>query len=197
MQLSDEGLSGRFRAAVAYALEVHGEQARKLGSRPYVEHLFEVSALVLEDGGDEDEAIAALLHDALEDQPDKTSPEEIEKRFGERVLSIVRACSDTPPDYRGGEKPDWRVRKQAYLAHLRREGSRVALADKLHNARSLLAELHARGDSVWSEFNAGKEQQLWFYRAVVAAFRENGIGGPMLEDLDRTVTELERLAGGE
>jgi (p)ppGpp synthase/HD superfamily hydrolase len=196
MQLPDEGLTERFREAVAYSFELHGEQSRKLGGGPYVEHLLEVCALVLEDGGDEDEAIAALLHDALEDQPEKTSPREIEQRFGERVLAIVQACSDTQPGYRGGEKPAWRVRKESYLVHLRCEGSRVALADKLHNARSMLAELRARGDVAWSEFNAGREEQLWFYRCVVEAFRENGTGGPMLDELDRTVTELEALGGG-
>jgi (p)ppGpp synthase/HD superfamily hydrolase len=175
-------------------LELHGSQTRKLRPIPYVAHLFSVSSLVLEDGGDEDEAIAALLHDALEDQADKTSPEEIQRRFGERVLAIVQACTDTPPDYRGGSKPSWELRKEAYLAHLRHASNRVALADKLHNARELLSDYRSQGDLIWDSFNAGKEKQLWFWRSLVEAFRAGGSSGRMLDELERVVTELEALS---
>jgi (p)ppGpp synthase/HD superfamily hydrolase len=186
-------LTRRFTEAVVYCLELHGSQTRKLRQTPYIAHLFSVSALVLEDGGDEDEAIAALLHDALEDQPDKTSPEEIRRRFGERVLGIVQDCTDTPREYRGGSKPSWELRKQAYLAHLRRGSSRVALADKLHNARELLSDYRSQGDLIWDAFNAGKEQQLWFWRSLVEAFRAGGSTGRMLDELERLVAELEIL----
>ncbi len=196
MARRSEGLSRRFEDAVVYCLELHGAQIRKLRPIPYVAHLFSVSALVLEDGGDEDEAIAALLHDALEDQPERTSAEEIERRFGERVRSLVEACTDTPPGYRGGPKPSWELRKEAYLAHLRRGSNRVALADKLHNARELLSEYRAEGDRIWDAFNAGKEQQLWFWRALVDAFRAGGSSGRMLDELERVVAELEALGRG-
>lgn len=193
MTLPSEGLTSRFTEAVNYCLELHGSQTRKFQPVPYIAHLFSVSALVLEDGGDEDEAIAALLHDALEDQPEKTSPEEIQRRFGERVLSIVQACTDTPPEYRGGTKPDWEGRKKAYLAHLRNNSNRVALADKLHNARGILNAYRSDGDLIWGSFNAGKEKQLWYWRALVEAFRAGGSRGWMLDELERVVTELETL----
>lgn len=152
-----------------------------------------MSALVLEDGGDEDEAIAALLHDALEDQPKKTSPEEIQRRFGDRVLTIVQACTDTTPEYRGGTKPSWKLRKETYLAHLRNQSNRVALADKLHNARGLLSAYRSQGDLIWDSFNAGKEKQLWYWRSLVEAFRAGGSSGEMMDELERVVTELETL----
>ena len=108
----------------------------------------------------EDEAIAALLHDALEDHATEISREDIAKRFGAEVLAIVEACTDTPIDYQGGSKPDWRKRKTAYLEHLRKarpEKLRVALADKLDNVRSILADYRHIGDTLWTRFNAGKQ----------------------------------------
>ena len=187
----------RFADALTYCVHVHSGQQRKGKSTPYVAHLMSVSALVLEDGGDEDEAIAALLHDALEDQPDRTSPEEIRQRFGDRVLHIVLACTDTPADYQGGEKPPWRTRKETYLAHLRDSAGsdlRVSLADKLHNARELLADYRSEGDRLWSRFNAGKADQLWYYQSLVAAFKQCGMRGQMLVEFDRVVSEFVRLA---
>ena len=195
MTHQSEGLTSRFTEAVIYCLELHGSQTRKFRPVPYIAHLFSVSALVLEDGGDEDEAIAALLHDALEDQPKKTSPEEIRRRFGERVLSIVQACTDTSPEYRGGAKPDWEGRKKAYLAHLRNNSNRVALADKLDNGRGILNAYRSDGDLIWGSFNAGKEKQLWYWRSLVEAFRAGGSSGWMLDELERVVTELETLCG--
>lgn len=106
-------LTSRFEEAMVYAAELHRTQTRKGSRVPYLAHLMSVAALVLEDGGDEDEAIAALLHDALEDHPEKTSREEIRRRFGERVASIVEHCTDTPSDWAGGLKPPWRGRKEA------------------------------------------------------------------------------------
>ncbi len=186
-----------FADALVYCAHVHEGQQRKGKSTPYVAHLMSVSALVLEDGGDEDEAIAALLHDALEDQPDRTSPEEIRQRFGDRVLHLVLSCTDTPPNYQGGEKPQWRQRKEAYLAHLRNSTGhdlRVSLADKLHNVRELLADYRSEGDRLWSRFNAGKSDQLWYYQALVAAFKQHGVSGKMLAEFERTVSEFVCLA---
>ena len=125
------------------------------------------------------------------------SLDEIRRRFGERVLAIVQDCTDTPPDYQGGPKPSWRLRKEAYLAHLRKRSNRVALADKLHNTRELLGDYRAQGDSIWNSFNPGKEQQLWFWRALVEALEAGGTSGWMLEELKRLVTELESRANGE
>lgn len=186
-------LSSSFEEALHYAARLHRNQARKGSRVPYIAHLMSVCALVLEDGGDEAEAIAALLHDALEDHPDKTSREEIRQRFGERVATIVEHCTDTPADWRGGIKPPWRSRKEAYLEQIRRAPnvSRVALADKLHNARSVLRDHREIGARVWERFTASKEETLWFYRALVDTFREAGAAGYLIEELDRAVTELE------
>ena len=189
-------LTDRFTEALVYCAQIHRTQTRKGKPTPYVAHLLSAAALVLEDGGDEDEAIAALLHDSLEDQPDKTSREDIGQRFGDRVLSLVAACSDTPPDYKGGPKPPWRQRKEAYLLHVRSGASgalRVSLADKVHNTRELLADYRREGDDMWSRFNAGKADQLWYLRSLVVAFRQGGAQGPLLDELDRLVSELERL----
>lgn len=191
-------LGERFTRAFKYCFQLHGAQTRKGKSTPYVAHLMAVGALVVEDGGDEDEAIAALLHDALEDQPEKASRKEIARRFGERVLELVTACSDTPRGYKGGKKPPWRRRKEGYLAHVREGASgalRIALADKLHNAREILADYRDEGERLWSRFNASKADQLWFQRSLVEAFRKDGATGFMIEELERVVSELERLAG--
>lgn len=193
-------LTDRFIRAFRYCLELHGGQTKKGTSTPYVAHLMSVCALVLEEGGNEDEAIAALLHDALEDQPEKTNREEIAARFGERVLELVTACSDTPPEYRGGEKPSWCWRKKRYLAHLRVADPgalRIALADKLHNARQILADYRILGEELWPRFNAGKEKQLWFYRTMLQDVGKNASSrevSRLIEELDRVVSELERLA---
>ena len=188
----------RFLDALSYATQLHGTDTRKGTSIPYVAHLLGVCSLVLVDGGTEDETIAALLHDALEDHPTETSREVIAERFGPMVLAIVEACTDTPPDYEGGPKPPWRQRKTAYLEHVSQvdaKGQRVALADKLDNARSILTDYRRIGESLWSRFNAGKEDQIWLFRSLVLAFRTAGATGFLVEEFDRTVSELERLAG--
>src|SRR5512138_2784095 len=113
------GLTSRFRDALNLAFELHGHGARKASPIPTLAHLLGVCALVQQNGGDEDEAIAALLHDALEDEPEHISREEIQRGFGERVLSIIDVCTDTPRTYKGGDKPPWRERKEAYIAHAR------------------------------------------------------------------------------
>lgn len=189
----------RFLDALSYAVRLHGADIRKGSSVPYVAHLLGVCALVLLDGGTEDEAVAALLHDALEDHPDTASREGIGERFGTRVLTIVEACSDTPLDYKGGPKPPWKGRKRAYLERLEGAGPeerRVSLADKLDNARSILAEYRAHGDLLWPRFNAGKEDQLWFYRSLRRILAGTGAQGFLADEFRRTVAEMEKVVDG-
>jgi len=186
-------LTNRFAEAFAYAATLHARQVRKGANIPYLSHLMSVAALVLEDGGDEDEAIAGLLHDAVEDQGGKPTLEEIRRRFGEKVARIVDGCtdSDTVP------KPPWRERKERYVAHVRHAAAdvrRVSSADKLHNARSILANYRELGDELWSRFNGGKEGTLWYYRALVGAYRASGESS-LVDELERVVVELERVVG--
>jgi len=188
----------RFICALEYAMLLHGNDVRKGTSIPYVAHLFGVCALVLLDGGTEEEAIGALLHDALEDHPKETSREEIRQRFGEKVLSIIDGCTDTPVNYQGGEKPPWRQRKEEYLEHLAQaepERLRVSLADKLDNIRAVLADYRQIGDDLWRRFNAGKDDQLWYFRRLREVFRTAGANGFLFMEFKRTVSELEREAG--
>jgi GTP pyrophosphokinase len=187
-------LTKRFTDAVTLAMTLHANDLRKGTTIPYSAHLLGVCALVLADGGDEDEAIAALLHDALEDHGDAITAGEIEERFNARVARIVVGCSDTPPGFSGGPKPPWRERKDAYLAHLRvaePDELRVSLADKLYNARAILADLRAHGASVWTRFTAGHDGQLWYYRALVDGFRDRGVTSPMFDELARIVAQIE------
>lgn len=189
-------LTDRFPDALAYATRVHAGQTRKGGDVPYVSHLLAVSALVLEHDGDEDQAIAALLHDALEDQGDRTSSEEIARRYGARVARIVRSCSDAEAGSPEARKPPWRPRKERYLAHLEECASDVLLvaaADKLHNARTVLADYRLHGEALWSRFTAGRDGQLWYYGRVADVVRRR-LGGPLADELDRVVAELTRLA---
>ena len=189
-------LGSRFDEAFALASELHRSHRRKGSSTPYVSHLMSVAALVLEDGGDEEEAIAALLHDALEDHADKISAPELERRFGSRVRDLVVACTDTPPDFTGGEKPEWITRKTNYLAHLASGEMpyRVSLADKVHNARSILRDYLEVGEAVWERFSAKKDKTLWYYRSLVCAHRAAGAKGFLVDELDRTVTAFEEMA---
>ncbi len=186
-------LTARFAEATAYALHLHATQTRKGTPIPYAAHLFAVCALVLEDGGDEDEAIAALLHDAVEDQGGQATLAAIRERFGERVAAIVRGCTDADTQ----PKPPWRTRKEAYVAHLAEADAsvrRVSLADKLHNARAIVADLHRIGPALWGRFAGGRDGTLWYYRALADTFVRLGSGEPAHE-LARVVAETERLAG--
>ncbi len=189
-------LTPRFTEALALACDLHREQARKGTQIPYVAHLLGVAAIALEHGADEDEAIAAVLHDAIEDQGGAPTGEGIEERFGKRVADIVRACSDTDVI----PKPPWRERKLAYVAHLAEASPSarlVSASDKLHNARAVLADYREHRDALWQRFSGGREGTLWYYRAVVDALRKSppgGDGARLVEELDRVVTELERLA---
>jgi GTP pyrophosphokinase len=185
-------LSARFEFALAFAARLHSAQVRKGTDTPYVAHLLAVAAIVLEHGGTEDEAVAALLHDAIEDQGGDPTRQTIRRLFGDGVAEIVDGCTDadTLP------KPPWRERKESYVAHVRHAEPSVRLvsaADKLHNARSILADLRTCGDELWSRFKGGREGTLWYYRALVEAYSATG-RTPLVEELDRTVTEIERIA---
>ena len=184
-------LSERFTDALTYATQLHANQTRKGGGVPYISHLLGVASIALEYGANEDEAIAALLHDAIEDQGGAPTREEIRRRFGDTVTEIVDGCtdSDTTP------KPPWRQRKEAYIAHIPTASASVLLvsaADKLYNARSVLKDYRLIGDAVWERFQGGKNGSLWYYRAIVDAFRSTG-SSPLFDELERVVSELERL----
>ena len=179
--------------AAALAFTLHGAQYRKGTSIPYIAHLMSVSALVLEHGGDEDQAIAGLLHDAIEDAGAEQEPI-IAARFGPRVAAIVRACTDadTLP------KPPWRARKEAYLAHLEHvpaEALLVSACDKLHNARAIAGDLKIHGPDMFARFNAGQEGTLWYYDALATVFSRR-LPGPLAAELRETVDEMLRRAKG-
>ena len=187
--------SPRLTAAFEYACQLHAKQARKGTTIPYVAHLMAVAALVMEHGGGEDEAIAALLHDAIEDQNhDGSVPAEIGARFGPKVLALVEACSDSEGP---NDKPPRQERKEAYLAHLRTAPANVRLisaADKLHNARAILEDYRRMGDDLWERFTEGRDEQLRYYRNLVTALRKADYGGQsraLVDQLDEVVTALE------
>ena len=190
----DPVLTGRFEDALVWVNGLFREIPRKSTSIPYMSHLLAVAALVLEDGGDEDEAIAALLHDVLEDKGMENRGE-IRDRFGERVDSIVLGCTDA--DRSKGED-SW-TRKMRAIEHLTdapAEVLRVSIADKLHNARSIVRDLQTIGEVLWSRFNVGRDQQLTYYRMLVNAFYARRGGGDwMARELDRTVQRMHALSG--
>ncbi len=188
-----DGLT-RFQQALVYAERLHARQVRKGTRIPYFSHLLSVTALVMEAGGDEDEAIAALLHDAVEDQGGQATLDEIRHRFGQPVADIVESCTDafsTP-------KPPWRQRKESYLRHLNEASPsalRVSLADKLHNARTILTDLRHNGPNIWKRFRGGREGSLWYYREL-ADFFSAAVPGPQAAELAETVIRIEELAAG-
>ncbi|MGD9723279.1 MAG: HD domain-containing protein [Pirellulales bacterium] len=186
-------LTARFREALEYAAVLHAAQVRKGTPAPYLAHLLAVAAIALEFGADEDEAIAALLHDAVEDQGGAATRAEIERRFGSRVAGIVDGCTDadTIP------KPPWRNRKERYLAHLATADASVHLvsaADKLHNVRSILQDYRMFGEALWSRFTGNRSGTLWYYRAVADELSRVRPGS-LTDELRRAVDELERLVG--
>ena len=177
---------------MVYAARLHAKQLRKGTRVPYVAHLLATASIALEHGANEDEAIAALLHDAVEDQGGQKTLSAIRRRFGEGVADIVMGCSDTDAT----PKPPWRQRKEAHLQHLRRAPRSVRLvaaADKLHNARSIVADLRERGRAAWDRFNAGPEEQLWYYGAMVDVFSSKGPRA-LAGELRRVVEEMRRLS---
>jgi (p)ppGpp synthase/HD superfamily hydrolase len=181
-------LTERFEAALIYATRLHADQRRKISGVPYITHLLSVAALVLEVGGSEDEAIAGLLHDSIEDQGGKPTREDVRKHFGDRVVAIIDGCTewDSLP------KPSWQERKNRYLENLRHASAsvrRVSLADKLHNARSLLIDSRLYGDDIWNHLKIGRERTLWFYQSLIQVYRETGSDW-MTEELARIVSQL-------
>jgi len=190
----DHLYSERFVEALQVAAQMHAAQGRKGTTIPYVSHLLGTCSIALEYGATEEQAIAALLHDAIEDLMPVDEVTATVGYFGEEVLRIVEACTDahTKP------KPPWLKRKKAYIARLEHEDEAVVLvsaSDKLHNARAIVRDLRDQGDSVWRRFNAGKDGQLWYYRALVRAFRKTGHHRALVKELDRTVKRMKRLAG--
>jgi (p)ppGpp synthase/HD superfamily hydrolase len=199
MPTLDTPLTDRFDRAVELAHRVHRQQARKGTQIPYLAHVLGVAAIVLEYGGNEDEAIAALLHDTIEDAPPDFPAakvrSEIRAAFGDVVLAIVEHCTDTDVQ----PKPPWRARKAQYLAaleHAPEIALRVSAADKLHNVRALIRDYRSHGELLWNRFNpeAGKPGTLGYYRALVEVFKRR-MPGPLADDLERELVELERLAG--
>ena len=198
--------SEKFEEAFLCAAKWHRKQARKGTSIPYITHLMAVASTVGENGGTEEEVIAALLHDAIEDTDETDDPnvtyEMIKERFCKEVAEIVRDCSDTEVT----PKPAWEKRKKDYIAHVVKAPESVRLvsaSDKLHNARAILADLRVIGDALWRRFNGGKEGTLWYYRSLVGAFNIAGYSAAserfdrskaVVEELDRVVTEIEGLA---
>lgn len=184
-------LTERFAEALLYAAELHQNQVRKGSGEPYIAHLLGVTSLALEHGASEDEAIAALLHDAIEDQGGDTTRQEIRRRFGDEVTAIVDGCTDSDVK----PKPPWRKRKEAYIAHLHSAPPSVLLissCDKLHNATSILRDYRRMGESLWPRFRGGKEGTLWYYRSLVTTYRQVW-QSPLIDELDNVVSELENL----
>jgi (p)ppGpp synthase/HD superfamily hydrolase len=192
-------LSPRFDEALSYASRLHRGQIRKGTTIPYVAHLLGVASIALEHGASEDEAIGALLHDALEDQSRNGATElEIRHQFGDRVFAIVRGCTDAEGEA-GKEKPPWRERKEAYIDHIAKADAStrlVSASDKLHNAHAILADLRTHGEALWPRFTGGRDGSLWYYRGLVTAFGKAGGTDAMVclvAELERTVSEIERL----
>jgi len=187
----------RFLDALEAAAVMFATTRRKKTSIPYVAHLLGVCAIVLEHGGTEDEAIAALLHDTLEDITPTKQARRTVRAFGDDVYGIVLGCTDGTPDKKGRKAP-WRERKEAYVAALEHEPGPVLLvsaADKLHNARAIVADLRATGEKVWKRFNAPKDDILWYYGAVVDAFRANPAHQvALVDEIERVVAEMRRLS---
>ena len=188
-------LGPRFLRAFLFAAEKHAGQARKASTIPYIAHLTGVASLVLEAGGDEDLAIAALLHDVVEDCGGVPMLKEVRRRFGKRVAKVVDGCTDadTYP------KPAWRERKEAYIHHLRTADADtrlVSAADKLNNVRSVLADYREVGESIWSRFNGGREGTLWYYRVLLDEFLRRK-PNRLTRELDRSVRELKGVTHGQ
>lgn len=186
-------LSPRFEQALHYVCLLHAGQVRKGTTVPYLSHLLSVAALALEHGSTEDEAIAALLHDAVEDAGGKPRASDIRARFGDHVADIVAGCTDADTH----PKPPWQARKEAYITGLESTSSSarfVSCCDKLHNARSILSDLRQHGNRVWDKFAGGKSGSLWYYNTLCAEYRRLNVCSPLVDELERTLAEIQRLA---
>jgi len=189
-------LGVKFEEALLYATRLHALQTRKAKATPYISHLMAVASMVLECGGGEEEAVAALLHDAVEDQGGRKILAEIRERFGERVADIVWECSDSLADSSEEKKPPWRERKESFLARLTSASTAcrlVTACDKLHNIRDVLADHEIVGEEIWDRFSGGRDGTAWYYREVagVLASDENRAA----RELGRASAELDRRLG--
>lgn len=185
----------KFAEALIYATDLHAQQTRKGSDLPYISHLLGVASIAMEYGASEDEAIGALLHDAAEDQGGKRTSDAIRAKFGDAVADIVDGCSDAYAEA-DGEKPPWDERKAKYLAHLRSASKSVLLvsaADKLHNARAILADYREIGDKVFDRFKKGKYDTLGYYRRLADTYKEF-FPGQLSDEIERTVDTLETVA---
>jgi (p)ppGpp synthase/HD superfamily hydrolase len=185
-------LGPRFLRPFSFAAEKHAGQTRKASTIPYISHLMGVASLVLEFAGDEDQAIAALLHDVVEDCGGAPMLKEVRRRFGVRVAKIVDGCtdSDTYP------KPPWRERKESYIRHLKTADADtrlVSAADKLNNVRSILSDYREVGESVWDRFTGGREGTLWYYRVLLEEFLRRK-PSQLIRELELAIRELETIA---
>jgi (p)ppGpp synthase/HD superfamily hydrolase len=186
-------LGPRLQRAFRYAAEKHAGQTRKQTAVPYLSHLMAVASLVLEAGGDEDMAIAALLHDVVEDCGGMPRLREIRKQFGVRVAKIVEGCTDSF----GEPKAEWVERKKDYLRevkHADAETRLVSASDKLHNVRTILADYRRDGEKIWTRFSGKKEGTLWYYRALSDEYRRRN-PNRITRELEIAVAELERTVG--
>jgi len=184
----------KYIEALSYAAELHTGQTRKGTSVPYLTHLMTVSSYVFEFGGTVDQAIAGLLHDAIEDQGDRTSYQEIAGRFGEEVSEIVRACTDSETT----PKPPWAERKAAYLAGLAHKPDAIKLVvacDKLHNAECIVRDVRLQGAKIWQRFNAAPDQILWYYEGVVSAL--GSLESPVVRLLKAKVGEMRSILASD
>ncbi|MEI7553958.1 HD domain-containing protein [Candidatus Chlorohelix sp.] len=188
-------LTSRFEDALVFAAKLHNKQIRKGTEIPYASHLLAVASIVMEHGTSEDEVIAALLHDAVEDQGGLETLELIRQNFGDAVAQIVLGCSDSFEM----PKPPWRERKEKYLAHIAEASSSILLvsaSDKLHNARSTLSDFRSHQHAVWERFRGGMDGMLWYFRELVEQFRGR-VPESLLRELDLVVSDLEREAHKE
>lgn len=192
-------LSPKFTEALVYTSDLHARQQRKGGTIPYLAHLLGVAAIVLEEGGDEEEGISALLHDAVEDHPRQGKTEhEIRDRFGARVHDVVMGCTEPDPHaLENGRKGPWEDRKLRYIEHLKTSANPsvllVATADKLYNVRSIINDMRLVGDDVWHRFSVPREKTLWYYQTVTAALRDApGSPSRLVRELGAIVAAMER-----
>ncbi len=191
-KLKSVKLGPRFRRAFLFVAEKHAGQTRKASTIPYIAHLMGVASLVLEFGGDEDLAVAALLHDVVEDCGGAPMLSEVRRRFGRRVAKIVDGCTDSDST----PKPPWRERKETYIRHLKNadaETRLVSAADKLNNVRSILSDYREVGEEIWARFNGGREGTLWYYRALIEEFLRSK-PGRLTREFELVVRELEAKA---
>jgi (p)ppGpp synthase/HD superfamily hydrolase len=193
--MSTPRLSPRFDEALVYASSLHRTQTRKGSDIPYVGHLLSVASLVIEGGGTETQAIAGLLHDAVEDQGGAPVLAEIREKFGEDVAVIVAECSDTDEV----PKPPWKPRKESYIAHLKTASEAtvlVSLADKLDNARAILRDYRDIGEELWTRFSEhDPHEHLWYYESLLAVFKDRNRSW-LVDELDRVLSELRSLVSG-